>query len=161
MHVLVDRLDQRNGSTLGLLFIDQEFVCFTLEDGESPDPYGRKVPGRTRIPAGTYDLKLRHEGGRVVQEYQKRYGPDHAMLWLQDVPGFSFIYIHAGNTPKDTEGCLLVGFRGVVGASGDPHQVQESRRAYELVHGLLAKAIQSGQSLTVEVRDEWPQNRRP
>jgi hypothetical protein len=31
------------------------------------------------------------------------------MLWLQNVPGFEWIYIHTGNTEGHTDGCPLIG----------------------------------------------------
>ena len=31
------------------------------------------------------------------------------MLHLQDVPNFTYILIHAGNTDEHTSGCLIVG----------------------------------------------------
>jgi len=35
---------------------------------------------------------------------------DHSMgIWLQNVPGFKYIYIHCGNDDDDTDGCILVG----------------------------------------------------
>ena len=52
----------------------------------------------SRIPEGTYD---------IVKHVSPRFGQ---CLWLQNIPGRSEILIHAGNTPRDTSGCILVGF---------------------------------------------------
>lgn len=82
------------GTTLGVLFVDGRFRCFSLED-EIADV---KVPGRTCIPEGRYEVRLTWSPkfGKVLPE-------------LKNVPGFSGIRIHAGNTAKDTDGCILLG----------------------------------------------------
>ena len=57
------RISSQKDSTSGLLFEvnngKRTFLCYTLED-EQRDV---KVWGETRIPAGTYKLGLRTEGG--------------------------------------------------------------------------------------------------
>lgn len=98
------------GATLGSLYLDDVWFCWTLED-TIRQPKLRtqpvdvaawvatwKVPGETAIPAGRYDVKL------TLSSRFKAVLPE-----VLDVPGFSGIRIHAGNTDKDTEGCLLLG----------------------------------------------------
>ena len=66
------RFSSQEDSTLGMLFDvtdGRKFLCFTLED-EARD---EKVKGETRIPAGTYKIKLRNEGG-YHNRYVKKYG---------------------------------------------------------------------------------------
>lgn len=79
-------------------------LCRTLEDAYRPV----KVWGKTRIPQGTYNIKLRSVG-RLNDEYAHKFSFHKGMLWLQDVPNFEFVYIHCGNTSVDTDGCILVG----------------------------------------------------
>lgn len=97
--LLRDRFTER--STTGVLLIDSQYQCLVLEDRiRAP---GVKVPGSTCIPAGRY---------RIIRTHSRRFG--RVMPLLVDVPGFSGVRIHAGNTSEDTEGCLLVGTtRGV------------------------------------------------
>lgn len=83
-----------SNTTLGKLYIDGKFQCFTLED----EFRTIKVKNETRIPSGTY---------RVAWTYSNRFKRD--MLLLEQVPGFAGIRIHSGNTDKDTSGCILVG----------------------------------------------------
>lgn len=92
--------------TAGELFIDGQFFCYTLEDPDrglrQTDPIEKirkvKVPGQTAIPTGTY---------RVVNSMSQRFG--RVMPLLKDVPGFTGVRIHSGNTTDDTHGCLLLG----------------------------------------------------
>ena len=74
-------------STIGRLCIGEGITehhfCYTLEDQRQV----KKVKGETRIPAGTYEIKLRTVGG-FTKRYEQRFPDMHrGMLWLQDVPG--------------------------------------------------------------------------
>lgn len=83
--------------TIGRMTIDKsDWTCYTLEDQVRLD--GQKVPGKTAINAGTYAIMLTESptlGYRCPE--------------LLDVPNFTHIRIHVGNTETDTEGCILVG----------------------------------------------------
>lgn len=136
-------------STLGFLMLDRGHtwrnLCFTCEDEYRIE----KIPGKTRIPAGQYDIKLRTAGG-FHPRYLARYPKMHrGMLHLQDVPGFEWIYIHPGNDDGDSSGCILVGW----GRSEEARSLSQSRRAYEYVYPIIADAIEAGGRVTITVRD--------
>jgi hypothetical protein len=105
MEITLTRLITTSECTFGLLRCG-DIVCCTLED---PPQIGGKVYGRTRIPHGTYELDLR-KVSPMAERYRDRFGEKHAgMIWLRGVPHFEWVYIHIGNYPKDTDGCILVG----------------------------------------------------
>lgn len=86
-------------STQGILTIDGEHECYTLEDEDRYlEEGGEKVYGKTAIPRGRY---------KVVMDWSPKYERD--MPHVLAVPGFEGIRIHAGNKAEDTEGCILVG----------------------------------------------------
>lgn len=128
-------------STLGSFTVDEHFQCFSLED--PPNPI--KVAGITGIPAGTYDIKLRTVG-RVHTEYAARFPEHRGMLWLQNVPDFQWVYLHCGNLPTDTDGCILLG--DTLRAAG---RVDDSVQAYRRVYALVLAAIDRGEPVTLEV----------
>ena len=94
MKLLLMRKWYTDKSTIGELFINDIFQCFTLEDKVRDI----KIPGRTAIFAGTFKIKI---------TFSNRFQKD--MPLLLDVPYFSGIRIHSGNTDEDTSGCILVG----------------------------------------------------
>lgn len=140
MIVTVQRTLATPNSTIGHLVVgDRE--CFTLED-----PLRKiKVHGATAIPAGQYVLKLRRDGGMHLR-YALRFGDWHrGMLWLQDVPNFEYVYLHIGNSPADTEGCILVGStqaRDFIGGS---------EAAYREIYPVIADAIEAGDEVLIDV----------
>lgn len=81
----------------------KKLLCFVLED----EYRTIKKYGETRIPKGSYKIKLRTHGG-FHQRYSERFPWHEGMFEISDVPGFTDILIHIGNTHEDTEGCLLV-----------------------------------------------------
>lgn len=99
MNLALKRMWFTSKSTGGILEIDGEFECFTLEDKDRElEKGGEKIPGQTAIPRGKY---------RVIVNFSRRFG--RALPLLLNVPQFEGIRIHAGNTDRDTEGCILVG----------------------------------------------------
>jgi len=152
MKLEVLRISSQSDSTNGILFDTtkgRKFLAYTLED-EYRDT---KVKGETRIPAGTYKIKLRKEGG-FHGRYTTKYGSMHkGMLHVQDVPGFEYILIHTGNTDEHTDGCLLVGNTqtenigtkdGFIGASGD---------AYKRIYPPIASALENGEDVEITYVD--------
>lgn len=105
MNVRIERYSRNNESTLGLLYIDGKFECYTLEDEKREI----KVPGETRIPSGAYDLRFRQVMTPMTQRYRIKYPFFTWHIQVMNVPGFNYIYLHAGNTDDDTDGCILLG----------------------------------------------------
>jgi hypothetical protein len=140
-------------STLGKLYVNDTFACWTLEDvvRRKGEP---KVHGETAIPTGTYRVTLRKEGGFHAR-YTKRFPKMHkGMLWVRDVPGFEYILIHCGNTHQDTRGCLLVGMSPV--ERRGEHEVGNSVGAYQGFYPSVAAAIEDGKTVTITVVGEAP-----
>ncbi len=143
MIIEMQRSRSNRVSTIGRMTVGTKEVI-TLEDPRQV----AKIHGNTRIPAGDYAIKLRREGGMHPQ-YAKNFPKVHkGMLWLQDVPGFEYVYIHIGNSPKDTLGCILVGQ-----SSGD-NFIYSSRAAYLSIYPDIANAIERGEDVILELRDE-------
>lgn len=139
-------------ATLGLLFdvtAERKFLCFILEDQFQT----KKVYGETRIPAGRYGIKLRVSGGKHPR-YAKKYGDMHkGMLWLQDVPGFEWVYIHTGNNDDHTDGCLLTGDTCEQNIT-EEGRVGASVSAYKRIYPEIANRIADGANVYITIKDE-------
>ncbi len=147
MELTVKRFMQTETETLGKLFIGEDFQCYTLEDIAQVE----KVKGKTRIPAGKYRIEKRKVGG-TVKKYRERFGNDHYMLWLQDVPNFEYILIHVGNYKEDTEGCILVG--SGVNVREKNSYITHSTEAYLSLWKKVDKAFSNNEFVFIEIFDE-------
>mgnify|MGYP000898351991 FL=1 len=94
MKLYLKRIHKTEHSTIGELYIDGKFQCYTLEDVEREV----KIKNETAIPKGTY---------KIVITYSNRFKKQLPLLL--NVPNFEGIRIHSGNTNHDTEGCILIG----------------------------------------------------
>ena len=146
MEIKVIRTQLGKDATNGLVFIDNLFECYSLEDQYQ----AQKVMHETCIPEGKYEIKLRTVGG-FNERYSRKYPTMHrGMLWIQDVPGFEYILIHQGNNDEHTSGCLIIGdtqqdldvnFNGMVGSSAN---------AYKKLYPKVSGAILAGEKVTIE-----------
>lgn len=130
LHLL--RTTKTAKSTIGVLSIDGKRECVTLEDTVRPD--GRKVYGETAIPTGVYEVQI------TQSPRFKRPLP----LLLQ-VNGFVGVRIHPGNTPADTDGCILVG------RTAGTDRIEESRVAFDALFAKLQAAVANKQTITLTV----------
>lgn len=100
MLVMVERRFRGQDYTIGRLYIDGAYFCDTLEDAVRE----KKIAGITAIPAGDY---------KVIKSYSPRF--KKILPEILNVPNFTGVRIHAGNTAKDTDGCILLGLNKVKG----------------------------------------------
>lgn len=106
----VTRDSYTSKSTIGKLYVNDKFICDTLEDtcrdinrdGDLFDKGEVKVYGETAIPSGIYKLII-----NISPRFKK------LLPRLLGVEGYSGVLIHSGNIPADTHGCILVGTRGL------------------------------------------------
>lgn len=102
MQINVRRTFKGPDYTIGKLYMDGHYLCDTLED--TVRPAGTKIAGKTAIPAGTYRVK------KTMSPRFKKILPE-----IMNVPGYTGVRIHAGNTATDTDGCLLLGLNKAKG----------------------------------------------
>lgn len=123
---------------------DQRRLCVGLEDVDrglssamSLDEIARrKVYAETAIPVGEYG---------VVFTKSPKFGH---VPWLTHVPGYSSIYIHAGNRNDDTRGCLLPG-------TDEGHDVVTgSVAALIAVESIILAAARRGEAVRVRIERE-------
>lgn len=140
MKLKLRRVALKDTYTIGRLYIDNKYFCDTLEDKVRDlnkngvfDAGEYKVYGETAIPYGTYEVKW------TYSPKFKKYMP-----YLCNVPSFSGIRIHEGNTSKDTLGCILVGENKVKG------KVLNSRATVAKLYPLIKEACNKGK-VTIEI----------
>ena len=146
MKLTVVRTQFGTDATNGLLFIDGVFECYTLEDQYQ----AVKVMHETCIPEGTYDIQFRKTGG-FHAKYSERYKNAHyGMLHIQDVPNFTYILIHTGNTDEHTSGCLIVGETQQDLEVSKDGFVGSSTVAYKKMYAKVASQLLQGKKVTIE-----------
>ena len=142
------RIAKRKTYTIGRLAIREQvgdenpaseaetYFCDTLEPTWRDYKGGaHKIKGRSAIPEGRY---------AVVISYSPKF-----KKWLPillGVPMFEGIRIHAGNTEKDTEGCILVGENKKVG------MVLNSNTWLKRLKDKIVEAKDRGQAVWITVR---------
>ena len=146
MKLTVVRTQFGTDATNGLLFINGIFECYTLEDQYQ----AVKVMHETCIPEGTYDIKFRKTGG-FDSKYRERYKNAHyGMLHIQDVPNFTYILIHTGNTDEHTSGCLIVGETQQDLEISKDGFIGSSTVAYKKMYAKVAGQLLQGKKVTIE-----------
>ena len=134
MDIEVTRKEFTDKSTIGEMYVDGTFECYTLEDVVRPV----KIKGITAIPAGSYE---------VVVSFSERF--QRPLPLLLHVPNFDGVRIHPGNTDRDTEGCILVGKtkeRDFIGAS---------KLAFEALFEKIQAALQR-EKIFIHITEERP-----
>ena len=148
MKTKIIRVAEGKNSTLSHLYIDGIFQCFLLEDKIR----AVKIMKQTAIPEGIFRLQLNTWGG-MNKTYFPKYGPIHkGMIEIADLPTFSAVYIHVGNTIVETAGCPLVGL-SYIKKDGE-YQVLQSADAYRQVYRKLYEVV-TGKDNQIEISNNF------
>lgn len=144
LKLTIDRRWPKPSYTVGVLLVGDSRFCETLED--TVRPIGQKIPGKTAIPAGTYVVNMSTVSPKFrSKNWAKLY--NGVVPRLQDVPGFSGVLLHPGNSADDTEGCILVGRNRAVG------KVLDSQATYRrLMDEVLMPAAVAGQKIIITIQ---------
>ena len=136
MKLILTRHARRADYTIGRLEDENgKKICDTLEPiWRNYDGGEMKIPRKSAIPEGSY---------RVVVTKSQRF--QKYLPLLVGVPGFEGVRIHAGNTSRDTEGCILVGQNLQVG------KVLWSRITLEK----LMKLIENEKEIYIIIKNTW------
>lgn len=143
MTIRIDRKWKKAEYTISRVYINgRYFGCNSLEDTDRgllqtmqiAEIQKRKIKGKTAIPRGYYDVKV---------TWSEKYKRD--MPLLIDVPGFSGIRLHSGNSAKDTEGCILFGKNDKVG------WISDSRVWTQKIYDKINAALKRGEKITMIV----------
>lgn len=142
MEIQVNRIARKDGYTIGRMSLNGVYFCDTLEDTDRglnaamsvDEILSKKRKGITAIPTGKYD---------VILTFSPRF--KRALPLLLSVKGYEGVRVHAGNTNKDTEGCLLVGENKIKG------QVINSRATLEKLMSVLLECEKRKEKISITI----------
>lgn len=138
MELKLNRIFLGSSATIGELYVDREHIADTLEDRVRPE--GEKIYGKTAIPEGTYEMVL---------SYSPRF--KKILPEILNVPNFTGIRIHCGNSSADSSGCVLVGTW-----DGEKEDwVSDSKVAFNKLMSLLQKAADNKEKITITINNSW------
>ena len=131
LHFLLDRKWRNETYTIGRLYVNGEFLCNTIEDVDrklnqnmsATEIQKIKVEAETAIPTGTYALRV-----SMSPKFKRE------LVEIVNVPAFSGIRIHRGNTERDSAGCLIVGENTAKG------RVTNSAKYEQIITEMVRKA---------------------
>ena len=153
IEILVDRKWKKQSYTISNLLIDGEWFCNVLEDtdrgldDQMPESKIKelKKPSITAIPRGTYEITLDVTSPRFSKVSFYNEVCNGKLPRLLNVNGFEGILIHAGNTDKDSGGCLLVG------ENLEKGKVLNSRETFKKLYKLLKDRRIKGEKITIKI----------
>lgn len=147
MELLLQRTDRQSSYTGGKLYINNIYECDTIEDADRDlnrngvfDNGETKIYGKTAIPNGKYKITLVHSP-KFSPKVENRNMP-----LLNNVPSFSGVLIHWGNTAEDSEGCILVGKNYFSG------RVSDSKVTFLTILDKLEKANKMGEQIYITIK---------
>lgn len=153
MHIITERIAKKDTYTISNMYIDGVKFCNVLEDKDrgltsdmsEEDIKSIKVHGKTAIPTGTYNITLDVVSPKF-SKYKQYQFCNGKLPRLIDVPGYSGVLIHIGNTEVDTDGCLLVGQNNVVG------KVTNSTATFKALYDKMLEAVNRKENITITIR---------
>lgn len=110
MKIIIEREARvQNLGYIGKLYLydDMNNLIYRCDTCENPD-VGPASNCDLAIPEGIYKLET-HVSGKFSWTFKNEKLNRIPLLWNEQVPKTRVILIHAGNSHKDTAGCVLIG----------------------------------------------------
>lgn len=136
-----------------LLGPEGELIIRCIEDGWHD---GVKIPGRTRIAPGLYELGVRGDSPKFAHYYREEWsrGWYRGVPWFRDIEGdeegfealgFTYVYYHPGTTHRDSRGCPVTALE-VHQVEGGDYEVEgaTSRAAFRKLCELVYPIVLDG-----------------
>lgn len=154
MELLVDRKWKKQDYTVGQLFVDEEFFSNTMEDTDRGLDDGmelwmiknKKIPTRTAIPTGRYEVKLNIVSPKFSQKPFYMNFCKGKVPRLMNVKGFEGILIHCGKTQLNSAGCILVGNNTIKG------QLTNSEETFKRLYAKMKEAQDRGEKIFITIQ---------
>ena len=141
MDIYLKRMQKNEAGTSGFVVIDSVFECYSLELPDKDNQ--RKV---SCIPIGKYEILERKEPTDMTMRYRERYGWFNFHLCLQGVKNRSGIYLHVGNTTKDSYGCILLGQQ-----INTELFLSSSRKAFNAFYNKVVTALNNDEKVIITI----------
>lgn len=153
MEIVVYRKYKKEDYTVGQLFIDGVKVCNTMEDtdrGLDEDMQewmikNKKIPSRTAIPTGRYEVRMDIVSPKFSQKPLYQEICNGKVPRLMKVKGFEGILIHCGNTHANSAGCILVGQNTVKG------KLTDSEKTFRRLYADMKAAHDRGEKIYITI----------
>jgi len=154
MRLILKRIYTCKDYTIGHLYINDTYVCDTLEDADRGLHYTMplskiqhiKVKDKTAIPTGTYTIMMDIVSPKYSNSKYYLNICNGKVPRLANVPMYSGVLIHVGNTAADTSGCILVGYNKAKG------MVLDSKKAFENLYNILKTAHSKGETISITIK---------
>ncbi len=108
--IQIIRSEYFDDTTIGKMYINGEYFCFTLEDAVRA--YGVKVNGHTAISAGIYRGEI-SMSSRFKRLMLMIFTEDNGYEIKKGGISFKGVRAHGGNSHENTEGCVLIAHKRV------------------------------------------------
>lgn len=154
MELIVDRKWKKQSYTISNLLVDGKWFCNVLEDADRGLDSSMSIakirelkkPSITAIPRGTYEITLDVISPKYYTNSFYKQVCNGKVPRLLNVKGFEGILIHAGNTDKDSAGCLLVGINLERG------KVLKSQETFRKLYKMLSEAKLRGEYIQITIK---------
>lgn len=158
MKLKVERKWKKEEYTIGRLYIDDEFICNTLEDKDRglDDSMSeekikeKKVYSKTAIPTGIYDISMCVISPKFSKYEFYKEVCDGKVPRLLNVKGFDGILIHVADGYKGADlvsGCIGVGKNTIKGGLTD------GKETFKKLYEKMLKAYKNAEKIIIEITD--------
>lgn len=149
MEILVDRRYKKKGYTIGILYVNGEYECDTLEDEVRVlNKESDKIYGKTAIPYGRYLIEMDTISPKFSKYEFYSKVCNGRLPRLQDVPFFNGILIHVADGAKGAEllqGCIGVGRNKIRGG------LLDGKKVFTELYNKMLEAHLRGEEIWIEI----------